>query len=102
MRTTAMKVLLISTYELGHQPFGLASPAAWLAEAGAEVSCLDLAVESLDDEAIRATALAHEAYGLNVPDLDFPETSDASIYVPCLSEPSYCCAEPTENQLTEF
>src|SRR5688572_19729016 len=24
-------VVLISTYELGHQPFGLASPAAWLA-----------------------------------------------------------------------
>ena len=42
-----MKVLLVSTYELGHQPFGLASPAAWLAEVGAEVSCLDLAVESL-------------------------------------------------------
>ena len=52
-----MKVLLISTYELGHQPFGLASPAAWLAEAGAEVSCLDLAVESMDEEAIRAAGL---------------------------------------------
>ena len=25
-----MNVVLISTYELGHQPFGLASPAAWL------------------------------------------------------------------------
>ena len=25
-----LKVLLISTYELGRQPFGLASPAAWL------------------------------------------------------------------------
>ena len=97
-----MKVLLISTYELGHQPFGLASPAAWLAEAGAEVSCLDLAVESLDDEAIRATALAHEACGLNVPDLDHPETLDAPIHVPRLSEPWYYCAEPTENQLTEF
>src|SRR5260370_31943781 len=56
-RITAMKVLLVSTYELGHQPFGLASPAAWLAEAGAEVSCLDLAVESLDKDAIRAAGL---------------------------------------------
>ena len=37
-----LKVVLISTYELGHQPFGLASPAAWLREAGAEVACLDL------------------------------------------------------------
>ena len=52
-----MKVLLVSTYDLGHQPFGLASPAAWLAEAGAEVSCLDLAVETLDEEAIRAAGL---------------------------------------------
>ena len=25
-----MRALLISTYELGRQPFGLASPAAWL------------------------------------------------------------------------
>jgi hypothetical protein len=77
-----MKVLLVSTYELGHQPFRLASPAARLAEEGVGVNLLDLAVESLDDEAIRATALVHEACGLNVPDLDFPETSDASIYVP--------------------
>jgi radical SAM superfamily enzyme YgiQ (UPF0313 family) len=46
------KVLLISTYELGHQPFGLASPAAWLKEAGAEVSCLDLAVESLERDIV--------------------------------------------------
>ena len=43
-----MNVLLISTYELGHQPFGLASPAAWLEEAGADVYCLDLAVEELE------------------------------------------------------
>ena len=27
---------------MGRQPFGLASPAAWLREAGAEVTCLDL------------------------------------------------------------
>src|SRR6476659_8928441 len=50
-----MKVVLISTYELGHQPFGLASPAAWLHEAGAQVTCLDLAVERLDEA---ATAVA--------------------------------------------
>ena len=25
-----MQVVLISTYELGRQPYGLASPAAWL------------------------------------------------------------------------
>jgi radical SAM superfamily enzyme YgiQ (UPF0313 family) len=48
----ALKVVLISTYELGRQPFGLASPAAWLARAGAEVTCLDLAVEPLDEAAV--------------------------------------------------
>ena len=48
-----MKVLLVSTYELGHQPFGLASPAAWLAERGHEVACADLCVESLDADTVR-------------------------------------------------
>ncbi|MFQ5958831.1 MAG: CUAEP/CCAEP-tail radical SAM (seleno)protein [Alphaproteobacteria bacterium] len=52
-----MKVILISTYELGHQPFGLASPSAWLREAGASVTCLDLAVEPLDERAVAAAAL---------------------------------------------
>ena len=46
------KVLLISTYELGHQPFGLASPSAWLKNAGVIVSCLDLAVQPLDQEIV--------------------------------------------------
>jgi len=53
----ARKVVLISTYELGRQPFGLASPAAWLRQAGASVTCLDLAVQRLDEEAIRAADL---------------------------------------------
>jgi radical SAM superfamily enzyme YgiQ (UPF0313 family) len=44
---------LISTYDLGRQPFGLASPAAWLRRAGAEVICLDLSVSSLDEAAVR-------------------------------------------------
>ncbi len=52
-----MHVVLISTYELGRQPFGLASPAAWLRQAGARVTCLDLAVERLNEEAIRAADL---------------------------------------------
>jgi radical SAM superfamily enzyme YgiQ (UPF0313 family) len=52
-----MHVLLISTYELGHQPFGLASPAAWLRQAGAQVACLDLAVQQLDPQAIAQAGL---------------------------------------------
>ena len=47
-----MNILLISTYELGRQPFGLASPAAWLRARGHDVSCLDLTREALDEEAI--------------------------------------------------
>ncbi len=46
-----MNVLLISTYELGRQPFGLASPAAWLCQAGHAVRCLDLSREPFDESA---------------------------------------------------
>ena len=54
-----MRVVLISTYELGHQPFGIASPAAWLADAGADVTCLDLSREELREDAIlRADLIA--------------------------------------------
>ena len=52
-----MKVLLISTYELGHQPFGLASPAAWLTQAGHEVACADLCIDSLDADTVREADL---------------------------------------------
>jgi radical SAM superfamily enzyme YgiQ (UPF0313 family) len=55
--TAAPRVLLISAFDLGHQPFGLASPAAWLAAGGAWVSCLDLAVQKLDEDAVRAADL---------------------------------------------
>ena len=52
-----MQALLISTYELGRQPFGLASPAAWLRAAGWSVSCADLAKERLDGERVRGASL---------------------------------------------
>jgi len=39
----AVRVVLISTYELGRQPFGLASPAAWLRAEGHEVTMADVA-----------------------------------------------------------
>jgi radical SAM superfamily enzyme YgiQ (UPF0313 family) len=49
-----MHALLISTYEMGRQPFGLASPAAWLRAAGWSVDCIDLAKERLrDDETVQ-------------------------------------------------
>jgi radical SAM superfamily enzyme YgiQ (UPF0313 family) len=52
-----MNVVLISTYELGRQPFGLASPAAWLRKQGANVACFDVSRESLSEEAVRAADL---------------------------------------------
>jgi radical SAM superfamily enzyme YgiQ (UPF0313 family) len=48
-----MRVLLVSTYELGRQPFGLASPAASLRADGHHVTCADLAVEKLSLDAVR-------------------------------------------------
>ncbi|HEV2388077.1 MAG TPA: CUAEP/CCAEP-tail radical SAM protein [Candidatus Acidoferrales bacterium] len=52
-----MKIVLISTYELGRQPFGLASPAAWLRARGHAVDCLDLSRESLDEARIGEAGL---------------------------------------------
>jgi radical SAM superfamily enzyme YgiQ (UPF0313 family) len=52
-----VNILLISTYELGRQPFGLASPAAWLREAGHHVTQLDLSRQPLDETAARAAQL---------------------------------------------
>jgi radical SAM superfamily enzyme YgiQ (UPF0313 family) len=52
-----VKVALISTYELGRQPFGLASPAAWLRKRGHAVTCTDLSREPLDEQALREAGL---------------------------------------------
>ena len=68
-----MQVVLISTYELGRQPFGLASPAAWLRDAGAAVACLDLARQPLDEDLVRTAEIIafylpmHTATRLAVP-----------------------------------
>lgn len=52
-----MQILLISTYELGRQPFGLASPAAWLRKRGHAVTCLDLSRQALGEQAVREARL---------------------------------------------
>ena len=52
-----MKIVLISTYELGRQPFGLASPAAWLRKRGHQVTCLDLSRQPLNEQALREAGL---------------------------------------------
>ncbi len=53
----ALKVVLLSTYELGRQPFGLASPAAWLRQDGADVVCADLSRDRLPEAAVREADL---------------------------------------------
>ncbi|SDP76525.1 Radical SAM superfamily enzyme YgiQ, UPF0313 family [Actinopolyspora xinjiangensis] len=52
-----MQVVLLSTYEIGRQPFGLASPAAWLRRAGHSVHCVDLSTQKLEGNTVREADL---------------------------------------------
>ena len=52
-----MRALLISTYELGRQPFGLASPAAWLRREGWVVECVDAAKDRLEEGSLASADL---------------------------------------------
>src|SRR5579859_1057301 len=54
---SAPQVLLISCYELGHQPLELAWPLAALRQAGLEASAFDLAVQPFDPRAARSAKL---------------------------------------------
>jgi hypothetical protein len=71
-----VRVLLVSTYDMGRQPFGLASPAAWLREAGVEVCCADVGKAPLPEDAVRAADLVafflpmHTATRLALPVID--------------------------------
>ena len=56
-------ILLVSCYELGHQPIGLAQPMGFLEQAGFSPASLDLSVEHLDEQRIRAALLI----GISVP-----------------------------------
>ncbi|MFP5409908.1 MAG: CUAEP/CCAEP-tail radical SAM (seleno)protein [Gammaproteobacteria bacterium] len=42
------RIVLVSPYELGRQPFNLAQPAAWFARAGIPVACVDLSQQTLE------------------------------------------------------
>ncbi len=50
-------ILLVSTYELGHQPSGITSPKAFLECSGFAPAALDLAVEPLDPERLARAEL---------------------------------------------
>ncbi|HSG78071.1 MAG TPA: radical SAM protein, partial [Acidimicrobiia bacterium] len=58
-----MRVLLISTYELGRQPVHVASPAGRLAAGGHAVDTIDVAVEALDEQLVRQA----DAVAISVP-----------------------------------
>jgi (2Fe-2S) ferredoxin len=68
-----MRVLLISCYELGHQPLHIASAAAFLRAANHDVSALDLSVQTLDEadldspELVAIAVPMHTAMRLAVP-----------------------------------
>jgi radical SAM superfamily enzyme YgiQ (UPF0313 family) len=56
-------VVLLSCYELGHAPHGLASPLAFLERAGFAPHALDLAVQPFDEELVRGARFV----GISVP-----------------------------------
>jgi radical SAM superfamily enzyme YgiQ (UPF0313 family) len=49
--------VLVSTYEMGRQPFGLASAAAWLRAEGLAVTCIDASKEKITDAALASADL---------------------------------------------
>jgi hypothetical protein len=59
------KVVLINPYELGRQPFALAEPAAWLKNAGFDVTCLDLSLQKLDPKALAGAGLVAVYVGMH-------------------------------------
>jgi len=71
--SNSRRVLLVSCYELGHQPLHVASAAAFLRAAGHDVSAVDLAVQPLSDanlDAPQIVAIAvpmHTAVRIAVP-----------------------------------
>ena len=84
-----MKIVLISTYELGRQPFGLASPAAWLRAEGHDVTCADLACGPLLRAPVSEADLVafylpmHTATRLAVQALDRVRSLNAHAHLCC-------------------
>jgi radical SAM superfamily enzyme YgiQ (UPF0313 family) len=82
-----MRALLISTYELGRQPFGIASPAAWLKRAGVEVLVADLSRTRLDADVVRGADLValflpmHTATRLALPVIDRVRALNPSTHI---------------------
>ena len=56
-------ILLISCYELGHQPAGISMPAAFLDRAGYHAETMDVSVQDFDSEKVRLAGFV----GISVP-----------------------------------
>jgi radical SAM superfamily enzyme YgiQ (UPF0313 family) len=56
-------IMLVSCYELGHQPLGIAQPIGFLEQAGFAPVGLDIAVENMDESALRLARFV----GISVP-----------------------------------
>jgi radical SAM superfamily enzyme YgiQ (UPF0313 family) len=84
-----MNVVLVSTYELGRQPFGLASPAAWLRRAGFAVTCCDVSRGRLQQESVETADLVafflpmHTATRLAVPLIERVRTWNPAARICC-------------------
>ena len=84
-----MRILLVSTYELGRQSFGLASPAACLQADGHHVACADLELEKLSPDVVRSSDLIafhlpmHTATRLAAPVIEAVGRINAKAHVCC-------------------
>ncbi len=56
-------IMFVSCYELGHQPLGIAQPMGFLKQAGFASVGLDIAVENIDESALRLARFV----GISVP-----------------------------------
>ncbi|MDR4479870.1 MAG: CUAEP/CCAEP-tail radical SAM protein [Nitrospira sp.] len=56
-------IMLVSCYELGHQPLGIAQPIGFLEQAGFAPVGLDIAVDNIDESAFRSARFV----GISVP-----------------------------------
>jgi radical SAM superfamily enzyme YgiQ (UPF0313 family) len=81
------KVLLVSTYDMGRQPFGLASPAAFLRRAAHQVTCVDVTRTKLSLDAVRDAELVafflpmHTATRLALPLIDRVRDANPSAHI---------------------
>ncbi|MCY3655117.1 MAG: CUAEP/CCAEP-tail radical SAM protein [Chloroflexi bacterium] len=66
-RTQGARVLLLSTYEMGHQPVGLAAPAAALRARGHHVDVIDLGVDPLDEARVGVADLIALSIPMHTP-----------------------------------